>query len=357
MLAVSLLVCVCVGAEDAETNAYRVRTHRVVEPAPTGTADVVVLKFTAESVVQTGGVRAYEYRDVYFRVSPQGVTNRVELPSDLELGLPVKIVDMSDTPLPTNLLAEPIQPLELPPPPRPTPPELPPAPLPTHAFTYVDTAPLDGNPLPDMNAPLLSSELGVNDPIEAFNRSMYAVDGAIYVYFLRPVGKAYAYVVPLYARKGIKRMDHNIQLPKRLLNNLLQAEFTGAGIEVSRFLINTTVGLAGFYDPAKNWFDLTNDDEDTGQTLAVWGVGPGCFLYLPIIGPTTLRDGVGMIIDDQLDPRAWIPFGGSGIRFLMKFSNATMYFDTLDQKRLETMDLYTLRRDFWYLVREADIDK
>ena len=92
-------------------------------------------------------------------------------------------------------------------------------------------------------------------------------------------------------------------------------------------------------------------------SLAVWGVGPGCFLYLPIIGPTTLRDGVGMIIDDQLDPRAWIPFGGSGIRLLMKFSNATMYFDTLDQKRLETMDLYTLRRDFWYLVREADIDK
>ena len=226
-------------------------------------------------------------------------------------------------------------------------------------ITYVDTVDIKGDDFPDYNAPVLSDKIGINDPIEGFNRVMFIIDGGIYTYFVGPIGKGYRYIMPIYFRKGFSRMDYNIQLPKHLLNNLLQAEFKGAGVEVGRFLINSTIGILGFYDPAKNWLGMERYDADLGQTLAKWGIGDGCYVYLPIISSigesTTPRDIIGAIIDDQLDPRAWIPFGGSSIRFLMKFNNMTLNLDTIDRLQQENFDPYILRRDIGHLIRESEI--
>jgi len=195
--------------------------------------------------------------------------------------------------------------------------------------------------------------------MEGWNRVMFVIDEKLYTYFIGPLGKGYRYVVPIYARIGFSRMDHNIQMPKRLINNLLQGEFKGAGISFSRFLINTTVGLVGFYDPADEWFDFGKHNADTGQTMALWGVGDGCYVYIPLISSTSMsatpRDLFGAVIDDQLDPRAWIPFGGSSIRFLMKFNNMSLNIDTVERLQKENLDPYVIRRDIGYLMRKAEI--
>ncbi|GEM_PF-660965 len=202
----------------------------------------------------------------------------------------------------------------------------------------------------------LSEILGVGDPIEPFNRFMFKIDEFLFVWVLNPIGEAYAFVVPEYFRAGFKRMDYNIQMPKRLFNNLLQAKFAGAGVSLGRFLVNTTIGIVGFYDPAYEWFGWEKYDEDLGQTLGKWGVGPGFYVYIPVIGATTLRDGLGGIVDDQMDPRAWIPFGGSGIRLVMKFNNLTLEMDNIEQQLESYYDPYSLKKQFWYMKRTSEID-
>jgi len=226
-------------------------------------------------------------------------------------------------------------------------------------ISYIDYVEIDGEDFPDYNAPVLSDKIGIADPIEGFNRVMFIIDGSLYTYFVGPIGKGYRYITPVYLRKGFSRMDYNIQFPKHLINNLLQAKFKGAGVSATRFLINSTVGILGFYDPAKEWFDLEKYDADLGQTLAKWGVGDGCYVYLPIISSigdsTTPRDIFSAFIDDQMDPRAWIPFGGSSIRFLMKFNNMTLNLDTIDRLQKENFDPYVLRRDIGHLIRQSEI--
>ena len=202
---------------------------------------------------------------------------------------------------------------------------------------------------------LLSDILGISDPIEPFNRFMFKIDTTLFVYIFNPLGKVYSFVVPGYFREGFKRMDYNIQMPKRLFNNLLQAKFAGAGITLSRFLLNTTVGLVGFYDPAEAWFGWEKYDEDLGQTLGKWGVGPGFYVYIPVLGATSVRDGLGGIVDDQMDPRAWIPFGGSSVRFLMRFNNFTLDANYIEQQLEQYYDPYSLKKDFWYMKRTAEI--
>ncbi len=223
-------------------------------------------------------------------------------------------------------------------------------------ITYVDTVNIKIRTLPD-NAPLLSDKIGMKDSIEPFNRAMFKVDNVLFTYVFHPMSKAYSYVVPEYFRNGFKRMDYNIQMPKRLFNNLLQAKWEGAGISFSKFMVDTTVGVAGFYDPSHEWFGWEKYDEDLGQSLGKWGVGPGCYVYIPIIGSSSVRDGLSLIVDDQMDPRAWIPFGGSGIRFVMRFNNFTLDSNGIEQQLEEYYDSYSLKRDFWYMKRTANIAK
>lgn len=316
--------------------------------------DQFYYKFTAEAVVQTGGMRYYQYKQFYYRLEPHSGTNLVLYSPYSETAAPPVIVRHEPPPVPSNVLVTLDFLAESLPKPAGT---IKSGAREDELFVYIDSMALDADEQPDPNAPVLSDTLGVRDPLERFNRVMFTVDGAMYTYFFRPIGKGYAYVVPRFARRGIERMDYNIQMPKRLVNTALQGKFKGTGVEFSRFMINTTLGLVGFFDPAKHWFGLETYDVDTGQTFAHWGMGPGFYFYLPVItGPTTLRDGIGQIFDDALDPRGYtVFFIGTGVKIFMKFNNMSLKMDDYDRIKDENLDPYTISRDMWYLMRSTKV--
>lgn len=145
------------------------------------------------------------------------------------------------------------------------------------------------------------------DPWEPFNAAMFEVNRKIDKYALKPIAKAYNWVLPTAAQRGVENFFHNIRSGPRLLNNLLQGKVNGAGTELGRFLLNTTFGLGGFFDVAKH-MDIRTPDEDFGQTLGVYGVPPGPYLVLPLFPPFTLRDVTGYVVDLALDPINWLVF-------------------------------------------------
>jgi phospholipid-binding lipoprotein MlaA len=147
-----------------------------------------------------------------------------------------------------------------------------------------------------------------SDPWEGFNDVMFEFNRKFDKYLLKPVAKVYDKVVPDALEKGFSNFFHNARVGPRLINNVLQLKIKGAGIELARLLINSTLGLAGFFDPAKNWFDLTTPDEDTGQTLGAYGVPPGPYLVLPLLPPLTVRDFFGLLLDFGADPINYFVF-------------------------------------------------
>ncbi len=145
----------------------------------------------------------------------------------------------------------------------------------------------------------------INDPIEGFNRAMfqfnYAVDRAI----LRPTVWVYKTIVPEFARTGISSLLDNWYEPVNTVNALLQGKFTVAANSFWRFVINSSLGFLGFADVAAE-AGLHQQKEDFGQTLGSWGVGSGPYLVLPIIGPSSVRDGSGMLADIFTDPSTYL---------------------------------------------------
>jgi len=144
--------------------------------------------------------------------------------------------------------------------------------------------------------------IAVYDPIEPFNRAMFYFNDKLYFYALKPAAKGYAFVVPQPARIGVRRFFSNITTPVRLVNSLLQFKGRAAGTELARFLINTTVGVAGFMDPARDRWQIYRKDEDLGQTLGTYGMGPGIYITWPVLGPSNIRDTIGFVGDLFLDP-------------------------------------------------------
>jgi len=146
------------------------------------------------------------------------------------------------------------------------------------------------------------------DPWEGFNSVMFEFNRKFDKYLLKPVAQVYEKIVPDALEKGISNFMHNARVGPRLINNILQLKIKGTGIEIGRLLINSTIGIAGFFDPAKNWFDLTTPDEDTGQTLGSYGVPAGPYLVLPLLPPLTLRDFFGLLLDFGADPVNYFVF-------------------------------------------------
>jgi phospholipid-binding lipoprotein MlaA len=144
------------------------------------------------------------------------------------------------------------------------------------------------------------------DPLEPANRVFFQVNDKFYFWVLKPVASGYKAIVPQDVRVGVRNFFSNLTTPIRMVNCLLQVNFKGAGSEVARFLLNTTVGLAGFLDPAKKEFNIEKQDEDFGLTLGSWGVGPAFYIDWPILGPSSLRDTVGFAGDLFLDPRTYV---------------------------------------------------
>ena len=146
----------------------------------------------------------------------------------------------------------------------------------------------------------------VADPLSPWNRAMFHFNDRFYFWLLKPVTRGYRAVAPTPVRSGVKNFFHNLTMPIRMVSCILQGKGRAASAELARFLINSTVGVLGFANPAKRWPELNPSEEDLGQTLATYGIGNGFYIVWPVLGPSTLRDSVGMVGDWCLKPGFYV---------------------------------------------------
>lgn len=218
-------------------------------------------------------------------------------------------------------------------------------------------------PVPDPAAPETSQALeradGVYDPAEGFNRRMYSVHDAIDNAVLEPAARGYRAVTPRPVRSGVRNFLQNLRGPVIFANDVLQGEFKRAGQTAGRFLLNSTLGVAGVIDVAEE-VGIAQHDEDFGQTLAVWGVSEGPYLFIPLIGPTNVRDGAGRIVDIALNPLSWTEFDGESAfttsRYVLGGLSAREgLIETVDTIRQSSTDPYVTYRSSYELSRESAI--
>ena len=153
----------------------------------------------------------------------------------------------------------------------------------------------------------------IPDPAEPVNRGTFWLNHQLYNYVLRPASKAYEFILPLPARKAIHNVFDNVEYPVRVVNHVLQFEFKRADLETRKFVVNSVAGAGGILRVSDRIPELANiPPADTGQTFAKWGIGHGAYVVLPILGPRSVRDTVGMAGDYALNPVSWLSFGGVG---------------------------------------------
>ncbi|MCK9336579.1 MAG: VacJ family lipoprotein [Arcobacteraceae bacterium] len=173
--------------------------------------------------------------------------------------------------------------------------------LPENMF-YENLSSNEDDSLESFNNEFDSSYTTIYDPLSGYNKLMTSFNDSFYLNIAYPVARGYKKVVPKPARTGISNFFHNIFYPIRLINNLLQLKFKNSVEETGRFLINSTIGIVGFMDVAKDHYGLEPKSEDLGQTLGVWGIGSGPHIVLPFVGSSNLRDFVGLVGDGFINP-------------------------------------------------------
>lgn len=210
----------------------------------------------------------------------------------------------------------------------------------------------------------------VYDPLIVYNRATTKFNDKFFDHLLSPVSRGYSFIVPEGGRIGIRRFFKNLFYPMRFLNNVLQLKYDRAGIETVRFVINSTVGLFGLFDPAKEWFSLQAYPEDFGQTLGFYGVGPGVHLVLPFIGPSNLRDAIGLVPDAYTFPVTYLPeiqISGTsesdlgwlafGLESYRRLNDASLSLEEYKSLRRDALDLYTFMRDAYERNRQVKIEE
>ncbi len=195
---------------------------------------------------------------------------------------------------------------------------------------------------------------GYPDPLERTNRGTFAFNRQVDRWLLDPITRAYRWAVPAGGRQAIQRMFTNLSSTKTMANDFLQLEWRDAGVTTARLVINTTIGLLGFFDVAAKW-GLEGHESDFGQTLALAGTPSGPYLVLPILGPSNLRDGIGTGIDGFFQPTYYI-LGPS--TFLTGPTEILLYsggsgISTRDQHYFELKSLEESSVDFYAAMRSG----
>jgi phospholipid-binding lipoprotein MlaA len=200
--------------------------------------------------------------------------------------------------------------------------------------------------------------LDVYDPLEPINRGVFWFNDKLYFYLLKPVAKGYRWVMPDPLMRGIGNFFSNLASPIRIINAGLQGKFGDTGNELTRFAVNTTIGIGGFFDPAKNRFDIKKKNEDTGQTLGHYGIGPGPYLVLPFFGPSSLRDGVGLLVDSRMDLTyyLWEDLDYWAAIILRTVNTVALDKDTYEGIKKDALDPYLFVRDAWAQYRKNLVD-
>ena len=194
-----------------------------------------------------------------------------------------------------------------------------------------------------------------DDPFESFNEKMFWFNREVLDrYVLKPIATGWDFLLPDPVQRGVHNFFDNLAVVRRVVNNSLQLKFNGAGTELARFTINSTVGVVGFFDVAKDAFGIEQKDEDTGQTFGVWGAGPGPYLVLPFLPPLTIRDGIGYAFDVAMTPYTYfIPWWASVAGTATSTVNErSLNLDRFERVAESTVDLYGAVRN-GYLQRRA----
>ena len=200
--------------------------------------------------------------------------------------------------------------------------------------------------------------LDVYDPLEPINRGIFWFNDKLYFYLLKPVAKGYRWVMPDPLMLGIGNFFSNLASPMRIINAGLQGKFGDAGNELTRFAVNTTIGIGGLFDTAKDHFNLKKKDEDTGQTLGYYGIGPGPYLVLPFFGPSSFRDGAGLLADSRMDLTyyLWEDRDYWAAIILKTVNTVALDKDTYEGIKRDALDPYLFVRDAWTQYRKNLVD-
>ncbi len=198
----------------------------------------------------------------------------------------------------------------------------------------------------------------VADPIEPVNRAFFAFNDKFYYWVAKPVAKGYSRVVNEDIRVSVRNFFSNLSTPIRVANHLLQGELRFAGTELARLFINSTTGILGLFDTARDNWDIRKKDADLGQTLGRYGLGHGMYIVLPLLGPTSLREGAGSIGDGFLDPVSYItPTEASlGVKAYKVENDVSLRIGQYEDLTGAAVDPYVAVRDFYIQYRAGVVE-
>ena len=198
----------------------------------------------------------------------------------------------------------------------------------------------------------------ISDPLEPLNRAVFHFNDKLYFWFLKPAARGYNYVFPEELRIRVRNFFINLLFPVRFVNSILQGNIGGAAVELSRFVVNSTLGIGGLFDPSSRGLNLPMQDEDLGQTLGVYGLGHGIFLNVPVLGPYTARSLVGWAGDSFLDPVTWYvqPMLLSwGVKGYKKFNEVSLTLGDYEALKEAAIDPYVAIRNAYVQYRNAKV--
>lgn len=199
----------------------------------------------------------------------------------------------------------------------------------------------------------------VKDPLYKWNKAMFAFNDRFYFLLARPITKGYAGFVHEDLRTVINNFFLNISVPIRFVNSLLQFKMKSAGTELLRFGINSTIGVAGLRDVAKTEYGLKSSDEDLGQTLGKYQLGHGAYFILPLLGPSSIRDTVGLVGDLFLYPIGYIRprFLSLGIYTYEEMNRLSFNPDDYEILKKAAFDPYISVRDAYFQNRKQKVEQ
>jgi phospholipid-binding lipoprotein MlaA len=191
------------------------------------------------------------------------------------------------------------------------------------------------------------------DPLIGMNRSFYHINDKLYFWVLRPVAKSYKAVLPQRARLGVANFFSNLGTPMRLVSCLCAGDIEGSSTELVRLGMNTTVGVLGLYDPAKNWLKIEMRDTDFGLCFAQWGMGPGWYFTWPLLGPSCGRDTLALPLNMVLNPATFLP--GAGL--IQKVNYTSLHLGDYEDLQRNALDPYVALRDAYNQHRRYELKK
>jgi len=200
-------------------------------------------------------------------------------------------------------------------------------------------------------------EKAVTDPFEPLNRVFFTFNDKLYFWVMKPVAKGYSAVIPEWGRIRVRNVFKNAAMPVRFINSILQLKMHAAAKELGRFMVNTTAGLGGMFDILEGNPDAGSSNEDLGQTLGVYGIGDGFYIVLPVLGPSSFRDAVGLAGDYYLYPVHYLSDKDAvlAIDSYERVNNTSLRIGEYEDLKESAVDTYTAVKDAYIQHRRSKV--